>query len=76
MAGGVAVIKAGAATEVELRAASTASGCRAERQGSRRRGIVAGGGVALIPAKAFADLDLEGEEAVGANIVRVALESR
>ena len=40
-------------------------------------GIVAGGGVALIQAgaKAFANLDLEGEEATGANIVKVAIEA-
>jgi chaperonin GroEL len=40
-------------------------------------GIVAGGGVALIQAgkKAFEKLDLSGEEAVGANIVRVAIEA-
>ena len=40
-------------------------------------GIVAGGGVALLQAsvKAFASLDLAGDEATGANIVRVALEA-
>ncbi|HEX6955651.1 MAG TPA: TCP-1/cpn60 chaperonin family protein, partial [Agromyces sp.] len=40
-------------------------------------GIVAGGGVALIQAgaKAFANLSLEGDEATGANIVRVAIEA-
>ncbi|HXF03292.1 MAG TPA: TCP-1/cpn60 chaperonin family protein, partial [Arthrobacter sp.] len=40
-------------------------------------GIVAGGGVALIQAgaKAFANLSLEGDEATGANIVKVAIDA-
>ena len=77
LAGGVAVIKAGAATEVELKerkhriedAVRTAKAAVEE-------GIVAGGGVALLQsAPALEELKLEGDEATGANIVRVALEA-
>ena len=78
LAGGVAVIKAGAATEVELKERKhRIEDAVRNAKAAVEEGIVAGGGVALIQAseKAFADLDLEGEEAVGANIVRVALES-
>ena len=78
LAGGVAVIKAGAATEVELKERKhRIEDAVRNAKAAVEEGIVAGGGVALLQAseKAFADLDLEGEEAVGANIVRVALEA-
>jgi len=78
LAGGVAVIKAGAATEVELKERKhRIEDAVRNAKAAVEEGIVAGGGVALIQAsrKAFAGLTLEGEEAVGANIVRVALEA-
>ncbi len=78
LAGGVAVIKAGAATEVELKERKhRIEDAVRNAKAAVEEGIVAGGGVALLQAseKAFADLDLQGEEAVGANIVRVALEA-
>jgi chaperonin GroEL len=78
LAGGVAVIKVGAATEVELkekkhRIEDAVSNAKAAVE----EGIVAGGGVALLQASttAFEKLDLEGDEATGANIVRIALEA-
>jgi chaperonin GroEL len=78
LAGGVAVIKAGAATEVELKERKhRIEDAVRNAKAAVEEGIVAGGGVALIQAgkKAFEKLDLEGEEAVGANIVRVAIEA-
>jgi chaperonin GroEL len=78
LAGGVAVIKVGAATEVELkeRKHRIEDAVRAAKA-SVEEGIVAGGGVALLQAgqKAFEKLELEGDEATGANIVKVALEA-
>jgi chaperonin GroEL len=78
LAGGVAVIKVGAATEVELkeRKHRIEDSVRAAKA-SVEEGIVAGGGVALLQAgqKAFEKLELEGDEATGANIVKVALEA-
>ena len=78
LAGGVAVIKVGAATEVELkeRKHRIEDAVRAAKA-SVEEGIVAGGGVALVQAgqRAFDKLDLEGDELTGANIVRVALEA-
>ena len=75
LAGGVAVIKVGAATEVELkeRKHRIEDAVRAAKA-SVEEGIVAGGGVALVQAavEAFEKLDLEGDEATGANIVKVA----
>jgi chaperonin GroEL len=75
LSGGVAVVKVGAATEVELkekkhRIEDALSATRAAVE----EGIVPGGGVTLIRAEAaLAKLDLEGDEATGANIVRDAL---
>jgi chaperonin GroEL len=78
LAGGVAVIKVGAATEVELkekkhRIEDAVSNAKAAVE----EGIVAGGGVALLQASttAFEKLDLQGDEATGANIVKIALEA-
>ncbi len=75
LAGGVAVIKVGAATEVELkeRKHRIEDAVRAAKA-SVEEGIVAGGGVALIQAgvNAFEKLELQGDEATGLNIVRVA----
>ena len=78
LAGGVAVIKAGAATEVELKERKhRIEDAVRNAKAAVEEGIVAGGGVALLQAsvKAFANLGLTGDEATGANIVRVALEA-
>jgi chaperonin GroEL len=77
LSGGVAIIKVGAATEVELkekkhRIEDALSATRAAIE----EGIVAGGGVALIRAEEAVDkvvADLDGDEATGAGIVRSAL---
>ena len=78
LAGGVAVIKAGAATEVELneRKHRIEDAVR-NAKAAVEEGIVAGGGVALIQAgkDAFASLSLDGDEATGASIVQVAIEA-
>ena len=78
LAGGVAVIKAGAATEVELKERKhRIEDAVRNAKAAVEEGIVAGGGVALLQATdaAFAKLELEGDEATGANIVRVAAEA-
>ncbi|MGN7248601.1 chaperonin GroEL [Janibacter anophelis] len=75
LAGGVAVIRAGAATEVELKERKhRIEDAVRNAKAAVEEGIVAGGGVALLQATkaAFAKLSLEGDEATGANIVRVA----
>ncbi|WP_280339693.1 chaperonin GroEL [Nocardia neocaledoniensis] len=75
LAGGVAVIKAGAATEVELKERKhRIEDAVRNAKAAVEEGIVAGGGVALLQsAPALDELKLEGDEATGANIVRVAL---
>ncbi|MFG2820689.1 chaperonin GroEL [Kitasatospora sp. NPDC048365] len=77
LAGGVAVIKAGAATEVELKERKhRIEDAVRNAKAAVEEGIVAGGGVALLQAGvAFDKLELDGDEATGANIVRVALEA-
>jgi chaperonin GroEL len=78
LAGGVAVIKVGAATEVELKERKhRIEDAVRNAKAAVEEGIVAGGGVALLNASksAFEKLELEGDEATGANIVRVALEA-
>jgi chaperonin GroEL len=78
LAGGVAVIKAGAATEVELKERKhRIEDAVRNAKAAVEEGIVAGGGVALLQAatKAFEKLDLAGDEAVGANIVKIAVEA-
>ena len=78
LAGGVAVIKAGAATEVELKERKhRIEDAVRNAKAAVEEGIVPGGGVALIQAgkAAFEGLELEGDEATGANIVRVAIEA-
>jgi chaperonin GroEL len=78
LAGGVAVLKVGAATEVELkekkhRIEDAVSNAKAAVE----EGIVAGGGVALLHASktAFEKIDLEGDELTGSRIVQIALEA-
>lgn len=76
LAGGVAVIKAGAATEVELKERKhRIEDAVRNAKAAVEEGIVPGGGVALIQAgtKALDALELTGDEATGANIVRVAI---
>ncbi|MEU1430458.1 chaperonin GroEL [Nocardia sp. NPDC005746] len=75
LAGGVAVIKAGAATEVELKERKhRIEDAVRNAKAAVEEGIVAGGGVALLQsAPALDALTLSGDEATGANIVRVAL---
>ncbi|GEC74420.1 MULTISPECIES: chaperonin GroEL [Microbacterium] len=78
LAGGVAVIKAGAATEVELKERKhRIEDAVRNAKAAVEEGIVAGGGVALIQSgtKALDSLSLSGDEATGANIVRVAIEA-
>ncbi|HTK67735.1 MAG TPA: TCP-1/cpn60 chaperonin family protein, partial [Pseudonocardia sp.] len=79
LAGGVAVIKAGAATEVELKERKhRIEDAVRNAKAAVEEGIVAGGGVALLQAGAgslFDGLGLEGDQATGANIVRVAIEA-
>ena len=76
LAGGVAIIKVGAGTEVELkekkhRVEDALSATRAAVE----EGIVPGGGVVLLNAqKSLADVKLEGDAAVGVTIMRRALE--
>jgi len=75
LAGGVAVIKAGAATEVELKERKhRIEDAVRNAKAAVEEGIVAGGGVALVQCKAaIEDLDLEGDELTGAKIVESAL---
>jgi len=78
LAGGVAVIKAGAATEVELKERKhRIEDAVRNAKAAVEEGIVAGGGVALLQAAtaAFAKLKLEGDEATGAKIVEVSIEA-
>jgi chaperonin GroEL len=77
LAGGVAVIKAGAATEVELKERKhRIEDAVRNAKAAVEEGIVPGGGVALLQAGkvAFEKLELPGDEATGAQIVRRALE--
>jgi chaperonin GroEL len=76
LAGGVAVVKVGAATETEMKEKKhrVEDALQATRA-ALEEGIIAGGGVALVNAISALDgLDLQGDEATGANIVRRALE--
>lgn len=78
LAGGVAVIKAGAATEVELKERKhRIEDAVRNAKAAVEEGIVAGGGVALLQAatSAFKKLKLEGDEATGAKIVELSIEA-
>ncbi len=78
LAGGVAVIKAGAATEVELKERKhRIEDAVRNAKAAVEEGIVAGGGVALLQASkiAFSKLKLEGDEATGAKIVELSVEA-
>ena len=76
LAGGVAVIKAGAATEVELKERKhRIEDAVRNAKAAVEEGIVPGGGVALLQSSipAFEKIDLEGDEATGAQAVKRAL---
>jgi len=76
LAGGVAIVKVGAATETEMKEkkARVEDALNATRA-AVEEGIVPGGGVALLRAsEALGSLKLSGDEATGVNIVRRALE--
>ena len=76
LAGGVAVIKAGAATEVELKERKhRIEDAVRNAKAAVEEGIVAGGGVALLQAgkAAFGGLKLKGDEATGAQIVAASI---
>ncbi|HET7726812.1 MAG TPA: chaperonin GroEL, partial [Candidatus Limnocylindrales bacterium] len=77
LAGGVAVIKVGAATEVELKEKKhRIEDALSTTRAAVEEGIVAGGGTTLLQAlPALESLTLEGDEAVGVDIVRKALEA-
>jgi chaperonin GroEL len=76
LSGGVAVIKVGAATEVELKEKKhRIEDAVQSTKAAVEEGIVPGGGVALLNAQTALDkVDLDGDELTGANIVRRALE--
>ena len=76
LAGGVGIIKVGAASEVEMKEKKLRiEDALAATKAAVEEGIVPGGGVALIRTiKVLDDLNLEGEEAIGVNILRRALE--
>ncbi|MBE3002285.1 chaperonin GroEL [Nocardiopsis sp. HNM0947] len=76
LAGGVAVIKAGAATEVELKERKhRIEDAVRNAKAAVEEGILPGGGVALLQASvpAFEKLEAEGDESIGADIVRRAI---
>jgi len=77
LAGGVAVIKVGAATEVELKEKKhRIEDALSTTRAAVEEGLVAGGGVALLQAIPTLDLvELVGDEAVGLGILRRALEA-
>ena len=78
LAGGVAVIKSGAATEVELKERKhRIEDAVRNAKAAVEEGIVAGGGVALIQAgeEAFEGLSVENDEATGSAIVKIAIEA-
>ena len=78
LAGGVAVLKSGAATEVELKERKhRIEDAVRNAKAAVEEGIVAGGGVALIQAgeEAFEGLSVENDEATGSAIVKIAIEA-
>ena len=77
LSGGVAVVKVGAATETALKEKKArVEDALAATRAALEEGIVPGGGVALIIAgKALDGLKLEGDEQIGVNIIRKAIEA-
>ncbi|MEI7435924.1 MAG: TCP-1/cpn60 chaperonin family protein, partial [bacterium] len=77
LAGGVAVVKVGAATESEMKEkkARVEDALHATRA-AVEEGVVAGGGVALLRCQPALDkLELKGDEAIGVQIIRIAIEA-
>lgn len=76
LVGGVAVIKVGAATETEMKEKKArVEDAMHATKAAVEEGIVAGGGVALIRAvKSLDNLDLDGDQQIGVNIIRRAIE--
>jgi chaperonin GroEL len=76
LVGGVAVIKVGAATETEMKEKKArVEDAMHATKAAVEEGIVAGGGVALIRAsKALDNLKLEGDQAIGLQLIRRAIE--
>jgi chaperonin GroEL len=77
LAGGIAVIRVGAATEVEMKEKKhRIEDAIAATKAAVEEGVVPGGGSALVHAAAVIDgLDLSGDEATGARAVRLALDA-
>jgi len=76
LAGGVAVIKVGAATETEMKEKKDrVDDALSATKAAVEEGIVIGGGAALIKAAANVKLDLEGDESVGASIILRAIQA-
>ncbi len=76
LAGGVAVIKVGAATETEMKEKKDrVDDALAATKAAVEEGIVIGGGTALIRAAKKVDLDLEGDEKIGAEIILRAIKA-
>jgi len=77
LAGGVAVIKVGAATEVEMREKKhRVEDAKSATLAAIEEGIVPGGGVALVDViRTLDELTVEGDEKVGVDILRRALEA-
>jgi len=76
LAGGVAVIKVGAATETEMKEKKLRiEDALAATKAAIEEGIVVGGGVALVrAAKALNNVEVSGEEKIGVDILKVAIE--
>ncbi len=74
LSGGVAVIKVGAATETEMKEKKDrVDDALSATKAAVEEGIVVGGGAALLKASKKVSLELEGDEAIGAEIVKRAL---
>ena len=76
LSGGVAVIKVGAATETEMKEKKDrVDDALSATKAAGEEGIVIGGGAALIRAASKVDLNLEGDEAIGADIILRAIKA-
>jgi chaperonin GroEL len=74
LSGGVAVIKVGAATETEMKEKKDrVDDALSATKAAVEEGVVIGGGAALLHASSKVSLDLEGDQAIGAEIVNRAL---
>ena len=76
LSGGVAVIKVGAATETEMKEKKDrVDDALSATKAAVEEGIVIGGGAALVRAAAKVDLDLEGDQKIGADIILRAVKA-